>query len=82
MRRTQILLDARQHATLRAWATREGTSVSALIRQLVDAALRRRQAAGVRAWLDGISGIETQGSTEASEQDRLLYEEEERTASS
>ncbi len=82
MRRTQILLDARQHATLRSWAVREGTSVSALIRRLVDAALSQHRIESGRAWLDGISGIATQGSMEESEQDRLLYEEEDEATSS
>ncbi len=42
LQRTQILLRKDQHVALRDLASREGTSLSELIRMLVDEALERR----------------------------------------
>jgi hypothetical protein len=77
MHRTQILLDPRQHAALKAWSAAEGCSLAALLRRLVDEALARRKEPGTWAgWVRELGPtIEGRPVPEA-EHDEAVYGED------
>lgn len=75
MHRTQIYLEEAQYEMLRAKARREGKSLAAVIREILDAALGRapRGSAGADP-LDGVIGIaEGDGSAVAENVSDYLY---------
>ena len=74
MRRTQIILEGRQHEALAARARATDRSISALVREAVDGLLGRKRASGRHARLADISGIATdRRGLSGREHDRVLY---------
>jgi hypothetical protein len=72
MTRTQISLDESQYRYLRAEAARRSTSISALIREMVD---KRMDEGGALGGLEAICGMFSDGSVSGADHDRLLYED-------
>jgi len=75
MHRTQIYLEEAQYEMLRARARREGKSLAAVIRQILDEALGRGASRGRSADpLDGVIGMaEGDGSSVAENVAEYLY---------
>ncbi len=72
MHRTQILLDDWQHEALKAWAERDGRSISALVREMLRGHLS--EAPGRRSLsLSDIEGIGADAGASGREHDRILY---------
>lgn len=71
MHRTQVILESWQHQALRARAEREGISISALLRRILDRALARPEERGDA--LEAIAGIGEDTAGSGGELDRLLY---------
>ena len=72
MHRTQILLDEQQYEMLKSLAEREGRSLSSLIRDAVDALLKRR-AKSPATKLAEITGIGDDPDTRGRDHDDVLY---------
>jgi len=74
MKRTQIILEGRQHEALAARARATDRSISDLVREAVDGLLGGKRSQGRRARLADISGIakDPRGPS-GKEHDRILY---------
>lgn len=74
MHRTQILLEERQYAALRAWAKRRDRSLSEAVRQAVDRLLGAGQKRGRGSRLADICGIFSDpGGLSSRDHDKYLY---------
>ena len=76
MRRTQVLLEPAQHAALHSWATRDGISLSHLLRLLVDRALEAQSGKKGMDCLDQIVGLVSDGTLAEEDHDRIIYDDE------
>ena len=69
--RTQVLLEAWQHAALKTLAAREGVSISDLLRRILSRRLRPRPSG--RKGLASIAGIGRDRSATGRDHNRWLY---------
>jgi len=77
VRRTQILLEDRQHRALVSLSRRTGEGISALIRSAVDRLIGTEKAPGSQRLSDIRALGRDPGGPTAREHDRLLYGDEE-----
>jgi hypothetical protein len=74
MRRTQILLEERQHDALVSWARATDRSISELVRMAVGSLLGNKSARGERASVTAMRGLATdKGGPSGRDHDRALY---------
>jgi hypothetical protein len=74
MHRTQILLEDKQYAALKAWARRVDKSLSEVVRQAVDRLLGCDAAQGEASKLNDICGIAADpGGPSGRDHDKILY---------
>lgn len=74
VRRTQVLLEDRQHRALRSLSRRSGRGISELIRGAIDRLLGAEEAPGSPRKLSDIRAIaKDPGGPAAAEHDRALY---------
>ncbi|MBI5441220.1 MAG: hypothetical protein HY900_08420 [Deltaproteobacteria bacterium] len=75
MHRTQVLLEEQQYLVLRNRAQREGKSLGALIRDLIDAGLRASQPAvgKGRPGIGSLKGMVEDPGFDAKDHDAALY---------
>ena len=71
MQRTQIMLDDWQYEALKAQAERQGRSMSELLREMLDASLRREPSRG--PGLEDIRGIGADRKASGRFHDEFLY---------
>ena len=71
MQRTQIMLDDWQYEALKAQAERQGRSMSELLREMLDASLRKQPSPG--PGLDDIRGIGADSKSSGRRHDESLY---------
>jgi plasmid stability protein len=77
MHRTQIYLDDMHYALLRSRARREGRTIAALIREILDLHLGGRRPSSRRDAFDAVIGIGRGDGTSVAENDEdFLYGEE------
>jgi len=73
MQRTQILLDDWQYQALKARAQREGSSMSELLRQILDAHLRKGKGGAQAPRLADIRAVGEDRAARGRDHDRFLY---------
>lgn len=71
MQRTQIMLDDWQYEALKAQAERQGRSMSELLREMLDASLRKEPSR--RSGLEDIRGIGADRKASGRSHDEFLY---------
>jgi plasmid stability protein len=71
MQRTQIMLDDWQYEALKAQAERQGRSMSELLREMLDASLRKEPSVG--SGLEDIRGIGADRKSSGRRHDEFLY---------
>lgn len=78
MHRTQVLLEEQQYSILHNRAQREGKSLGALIRELLDVGLRASQRAEGKPGqvLSSLKGLIDDPDFDAREHDRVVYDRE------
>ena len=79
MHRAQIVIEAWQHEALKAMASRRGISISAVVREILDAALSA-DSSETSQGLAGIRGIGTDPASSGRDHDRFLYDPQEGTS--